>query len=201
MRRSRAARTSVLAVMGAAVALVPGAAGADGLSQARAAVGLARTPEGMQSRYDAGRHLEVALYSARRGCRAELALARGLVRWAEGYAHPSRGVENGGRRLARKALADLSKPCRPSRISLPRSRRLPRVPPLLRAAAPRARVAQLDARFADLLYENVLHRAPDDAGASFWRHALEAHAADRTRIERGGAVLDDLYAYFRTRRA
>jgi beta-lactamase class A len=150
VRRPRAARTSVLVVMGAAVALVPGAAGADRLAQARAAVGLTRTPEGMQARYDAGRRLEVALYAARRGCRAELALARGLVRWAEGYDRSSRGVENAGQRLARKALADLASPCRSSRISLPRSRRLPRVPPLLRAAAPRARVAQLDARLAEL---------------------------------------------------
>ena len=29
---------------------------------------------------------------------------------------------------------------------------------------------------------------------------VEAHEADRTRIERGGAVLDDFYAYFRKRR-
>ena len=42
-----------------------------------------------------------------------------------------------------------------------------------------------DARFVDLLYENVLHRAPDDAGASFWRHALEAHAADRADVVLG----------------
>jgi beta-lactamase class A len=149
VQRPRAARNSVLVVLGA-VALVPGAAGADGLAQARAAVALARTPEGMQARYDAGRRLEVALYAARRGCRAELALARGLVRWAEGYDRPSRALETSGQRLARKALADLSKPCRPSRLAPPRLRRLPRVPPLVRGAAPRASIAQLDARLAGL---------------------------------------------------
>ena len=64
----------------------------------------------MQARYDAGRRLEVSLYAARRGCRAELALARGLVRWAEGYDRPSRGREAAGRHLALAALDDLSKP-------------------------------------------------------------------------------------------
>jgi beta-lactamase class A len=143
-------QASGFGVLVAALALVPGAAGADGVAQARAAVALARTPEGMQARYDAGRRLEVALYAARRGCRAELALARGLVRWAEGYDRQSRGLEAAGRHLALRALDDLSKRCGPNRLAPPRLRRLPRVPPLLRAAAPSARVGQLDARLAGL---------------------------------------------------
>jgi beta-lactamase class A len=104
----------------------------------------------MQARYDVGRRLEIALYAARRGCRTELALARGLVRWAEGYDRPSRTLEISGRRLALRALGELSNRCASGDLVLPRLRRLPRVPPLVRAAAPRARVAQLDARFADL---------------------------------------------------
>jgi beta-lactamase class A len=147
--RPRAARTS-LAVFIGLLPLVPGAARGDVLVEARAAVGLARTPNAMQARYDAGRRLEVALYAASRGCRAELALARGLVRWAEGYDRPDRAFEASGRHLALKALGELSKRCPSGRLALPRLRRLPRVPPLLRAAAPTARVAQLDARFADL---------------------------------------------------
>lgn len=152
MRRPRAARTEgrSAAVLAAAVALVPAAAGADDLGRARAAVGLARTPEGMQARYGAGRRLEVALYASRRGCLAKLALARGLVRWAEGYDRASRAQEAAGQRLALRALDDLSHRCTSRRLVLPRLRRLPRVPPLVRAAAPRARVAQLDARLAEL---------------------------------------------------
>ncbi|HEY6606265.1 MAG TPA: serine hydrolase [Gaiellaceae bacterium] len=149
MRRPTAARTSAVALAGA-VALAPAAAGADELARARAAVGLARTPEAMQARYDAGRGLEVALYAARRGCRAELALARGLVRWTEGYDRPSRGLEASGRRLALRALDDLSRRCASRRLGLPRLRRLSPVPRLVGAAAPSARVAQLDARLADL---------------------------------------------------
>jgi beta-lactamase class A len=149
VRRLRAARTSA-AALAAAVALVPAASGADPLTQARAAVGFARTPAGMQARYDAGRRLEIALYAARRGCRAELALARGLVRWAEGYDRPSPGLETAGRHLAFAALDDLSKPCASGRLAPPRLRRLPPVPPLVRAAAPRTTVPQLDARLDDL---------------------------------------------------
>jgi beta-lactamase class A len=149
VRRPRARTSSAAVLLAGAVALVPTAAAADPLAQARAAVGFPRSPEGMQARYDAGRRLEVALYAARRGCAAELALARGLVRWAEGYDRPSRGLETAGRKQAMTALDRLPKPCNSSRLA-PRMRRLPPVPPVVRAALPRARVAQLDARFAGL---------------------------------------------------
>ena len=44
------------------------------------------------------------------------------------------------------------------------------------------------------------HR-PETAGlAALVRGIVETHEADRTRIERGGALLDDLYAYFGKRR-
>ena len=44
------------------------------------------------------------------------------------------------------------------------------------------------------------HR-PETAGfAALVRGIVEVHELDRARIERGGAVLDDLYAYFRKRR-
>jgi hypothetical protein len=44
------------------------------------------------------------------------------------------------------------------------------------------------------------HR-PETAGfAALIRGIVETHEPDRTRIERGSAVLDDLYAYFRKRR-
>ena len=44
------------------------------------------------------------------------------------------------------------------------------------------------------------HR-PETAGfGALIRGIVESHEPDRTRIERGGAVLDDLYAYFRKRR-
>ncbi len=149
MPRPRAARTSLAVFLGL-LALVPGTAGGDALVEARATVRLARTPDAMQARYDAGRRLEVALYAARRGCRAELALARGLVRWAEGYDRLDRALEASGRRLALKALDESSGRCPSGRLAPPRLRRLPRVPPLLRAAPPKARVTQLDARFAAL---------------------------------------------------
>jgi hypothetical protein len=42
---------------------------------------------------------------------------------------------------------------------------------------------------------------PETAGfAALIRGLVDAHEADRTRIDRGAAVLDDLYAYFRKRR-
>jgi|tagenome__1003787_1003787.scaffolds.fasta_scaffold20987950_5 hypothetical protein len=42
---------------------------------------------------------------------------------------------------------------------------------------------------------------PETAGlAALIRGLVDAHEADRTRIDRGAAVLDDLYTYFRKRR-
>ena len=146
---NRAGTSGALAVAAALIAAVPGAAAPDPLIQARAVVGLPRTAEGMQARYDAGRRLEILLYGAGRDCAAKLAFARGLVRWAEGYDQASRAVETAGRRSALSALARLSRPCASTRLA-PRLPRLPRLPPLLRAAPPRGRVAGLDARLAAL---------------------------------------------------
>ena len=48
--------------------------------------------------------------------------------------------------------------------------------------------------------DDRFHR-PETAGfAALIGGIVEAHETDRARIERGGAVLDDLYAYFRKRR-
>lgn len=45
------------------------------------------------------------------------------------------------------------------------------------------------------------HHRPETAGfAALVRGIVEAHESDRARIERGGAVLDDLHTYFRKRR-
>ena len=86
MRRQRRARTSLLVLLGALLLAAPASSGVEQpLAQARAALSLPRSSEGMQARYDAGRALEIALYGARRECAERLSLARGLVRWAEGY--------------------------------------------------------------------------------------------------------------------
>ena len=48
--------------------------------------------------------------------------------------------------------------------------------------------------------DDRFHR-PETAGfAALVGGIVEAHETDRARLERGGAVLDDLYAYFRKRR-
>jgi hypothetical protein len=78
--------SSLLVLFGALLLAAPASSGVEqALARARAALSLPRSAEGMQARYDAGRALEIALYAARRECRERLALARGLVRWAEGY--------------------------------------------------------------------------------------------------------------------
>lgn len=144
MRRATAARTSLL-VLGTALVAIPAAAGADPLSSARAAVGFARTAQGMQARYDAGRALENALYARRNGCAVQLSLAHGLVGWSEGYDRLSPAQENAGRRHALAALDRLSQRCAPTRLA-PRRAQLNALPTLVRAAPPRAGDAALDAR-------------------------------------------------------
>ena len=145
MRRPTPARTSSLLVLLVALAVAPLASGADSLSAARAAASLARSSEGMQARYDAGRALENAVYSRGSGCPRHLSLARGLVRWAEGYDRPSRGQEEAGRAQAFGALRRLSRPCRRIRLA-PDPRPLRALPPLVRAAPPRTTDAALDSR-------------------------------------------------------
>jgi beta-lactamase class A len=100
----------------------------------------------MQARYDAGRRLEDALYARRTGCAAHLALATGLVRWAEGYDRPVRSIEHSGRRQAMRAVSArcAGKPLVPQRPPLPD------LPPLLRAAPPRPTDATLDAKLEAL---------------------------------------------------
>lgn len=148
MRRPTRARTSAL-VLALALVAVPAATGADPLSSARAAVRLPRTAEGMQARYDAGRALEDSLYARRTGCTVQLALARGLVRWAEGYDRPVPALEGSGRRQALAALGRLSQLCPSARLA-PRRPGLPAVPPLLRAAPPRTTDQELDERLEGL---------------------------------------------------
>ncbi len=135
MRRPTRARTSTL-VLAAAFAAAP-----NPLIAARAALSLPRSAEGMQARYDAGRLLEESLYAHRTACAAHLALARGLVRWAEGYDRAIAALERAGRDEAVRAAATR---CVSKRLARP-ALRLPALPPLTKAAAPRAtdlRVAQ-----------------------------------------------------------
>jgi beta-lactamase class A len=144
VRRATRARTS-LAVFAAALAATPFASGADPLSAARAAVNLPRTPQGMQARYGAGRMLETALHARPRACAVHLSLARGLVRWAEGYDRLQRRLEAAGRAQALAALGRLSQRCVPTRLA---ARRPPlrALPPLQRAAPARTTDSALDAR-------------------------------------------------------
>lgn len=145
MRRPTLARTSSL-VLGLALVAVPSAAGADPLSAARAAIGFPRTAEGMQARYDAGRRLEDTLYARRTGCAAQLALARGLVRWAEGYDRPVRALELVGRRQAVNAAPA---PCVRKRL-VRQVPQLPGLPSLVRAAPARVTDAALDSKLEAL---------------------------------------------------
>ena len=124
------------------------------LNAALAGVSFARTSEGMQARYDAGRALEDAVY-ARRGCDAVLwpafILARGLVRWAEGYDRPRPILEGAGRAQALAATRRVRRRC-PSSYNVIRFVRrpapLPALPPLVAAAPPGATDAALAARLA-----------------------------------------------------
>jgi beta-lactamase class A len=96
----------------------------------------------MQRRYEAGRTLEDAVYSARRGCDGvlgeALSLGRGLVRWAEGYDRPRPILEGAGRQQASTAARRVRTHCRRSDHAIAVVRRLPRLPavPLLGGAAP-----------------------------------------------------------------
>jgi beta-lactamase class A len=155
VRRPTRARTSAVALLFAAVPA------ADALSGARAALSLPRTAEGMQARYDAGRRLEDALYARRTGCVAQLALAAGLVKWAEGYDRPFRSLEAAGRSEAMNAA---SAPCVRRRLAR-QAPPLPHLPPLIRAAPPRSTEPALDARV-----ERLGRSFP--GYASIWVHDL-----------------------------
>jgi beta-lactamase class A len=111
----------------------------------------------MQARYEAGRALEDGVYAARRGCdgalRESLVLARGLIRWAEGYDRERGILEGAGRRQATEAARRARASCRPGDRVVTVVRRLPRLPsvPALRgAAAAGATDAALAARLAAL---------------------------------------------------
>jgi beta-lactamase class A len=106
------------------------------LEVALEAIRLARSADGMQGRYNAGRRLEDALYARGEGCSVRLSLARGLVRWAEGYDQALQALESAGRRQALAAASRVQRPCAASRLAVHRPR-LPRLPPLRRAAPPR----------------------------------------------------------------
>jgi beta-lactamase class A len=145
VRRATAASTSFVALL-VACAAVPAAAGADALSSARAAIGLPRTSNGMQARYDAGRALEDVLYARRSGCASHLQLAQGLVRWAEGYDRPVRSLELAGRA---EAMRGSSAACARTRLT-PARPRLPSVPLLVKAAPPGTPDERPDARLSAL---------------------------------------------------
>ena len=146
MRRPALRRTS-LVVLAAALAVPSSATSADPLLAARAAVGLPQTAEGMQARYDAGRQLEISQYARRAGCPYPLELARGLIRWAEGYDRSERGVELAGRRAALTALARVTHRCRSERL-VPGLPQLSRLPALTRAAPPGTTEEELDAKLS-----------------------------------------------------
>ena len=144
MRRATAARTS-LALLVVALAATPLASAADPLTAARAAVSLPRSADGMQARYNAGRALENALLARRRGCRLQISLAHGLVRWAEGYDRPFGRLEGAGRAQSLAALRGLSRPC-PAVTLAARRPPLRALPPLVRAVPPRTTEPALDSR-------------------------------------------------------
>jgi beta-lactamase class A len=127
------------------------------LAAAAAAVPLPRTAEGMQARYDAGRALEDQVYAARRGCARSLGealvLARGLVRWAEGYDRPRPILEGAGKAQATQAARRVRARCRPVDDVVTFVRRaaaLPPLPPLVGAAPPGSSDPALTARLAAL---------------------------------------------------
>jgi beta-lactamase class A len=173
VRRPRRGRTSFL-VLAAALACT-GAAHArfgDTLAAAQRAVTLPRTAEGEQSRYDAGRNLEEAIFSLRprhRACslRAALTLAQGLIREAEGYDRPLVRLEGAGRRQAQLGLERL-RSC-PASGDLVRLRRRPprwtMLPQLGKAAPEGRRDAQLSAEF-----ERIGRAFP--GWAAVWTHDL-----------------------------
>jgi beta-lactamase class A len=118
----------------------------------------------MQARYNAGRLLENALSARRTVCGAHVTLARGLVRWAEGYDQLNSRLEAAGHAQALSAVGRLSRRCVKTRLA---SRRppLPALPPLLRAAPARTTDSKLDARL------DALGRA-FSGYAAVWVHDL-----------------------------
>jgi beta-lactamase class A len=161
VRPQRRARTSLLVFAAVLLLAAPASSGVEQpLARARAALSLPRSAEGMQARYDAGRALEIALYAARRECSQRLALARGLVRWAEGYDQLNGRLEGAGRQQALAAGGGCSR-----RYLSPTRRRLPALPALVASAAPRAVDDALDTRL------NSLGRG-FDGYAAIWVHDL-----------------------------
>jgi beta-lactamase class A len=159
VRRPKLGRSSAVAAAAALIAAAAASAAAVDapLEAARRAVSLPRSSEGMQARYEAGRSLEDAVYAERRGCvgvvRESLVLARGLVRWAEGYDRPRDILEGAGRRQATEAARRVRASCRPGERVVPAVRRLPRlpsVPPLGGAAGAGVTDAALTSRLAAL---------------------------------------------------
>jgi Beta-lactamase enzyme family len=140
VQRPRRARTSAV-LFAVAVSAAP-----NPFAAARAALSLPRTAEGMQTRYDVGRRLEESIYAKRNGCPAHLALARGLVHWAEGYDRTSAALERAGRIEAVRASAARC-------TQRPLTRRLaplPALPNLARAAPARSGDVRLRSRLAAL---------------------------------------------------
>jgi beta-lactamase class A len=119
------------------------------LDGALLAIRLARSADGMQARYAAGRRLEDALHAQGVGCSVQLLLGRGLVRWAEGYDRAFRALEAAGRRQALAAVSQLPRACAPSRLAVRRAR-LPPLPPLRKAAPARTTDLVLDGKLEAL---------------------------------------------------
>ena len=161
MRPQRRARTSLLVVLAVLLLAAPASSGVEQpLARARAALSFARSADGMQARYDAGRALEIALYAARRDCAQRLALARGLVRWAEGYDRLNGRLEGAGRQQSLGTGHGCTR-----RYLSPVRPRLPALPPLVASAAPLRPDDALDARL------DALGRA-FDGYAAIWVHDL-----------------------------
>jgi beta-lactamase class A len=146
VRRQRRARASCLVALGALLAAAPAFSGIEqSLARARATLSLGRTSEGMQARYDAARALEIALYAGRRGCALQLSLARGLVRWAEGYDRSDGRLEGAGRQQALTEARRLSEKCGRTHLAPP-PRPLRGLPALVASTPPRLSDDGLDAR-------------------------------------------------------
>jgi beta-lactamase class A len=161
VRPQRRARASLLVVFAVLPLAAPASSGVEQpLARARAALSLPRSAGGIQARYDAGRALEIALYAARRECRERLSLARGLVRWAEGYDRLNRRLEGAGRQQALAAGSGCAR-----RYLSPIRPRLPALPALVASAAPRAADDALDRRLDSLGHAF-------DGYAAIWVHDL-----------------------------
>lgn len=172
MRLPILGRTSFVVLAAVALAAPASARFDDTLAAARRALTFARTAEGSQARYDAGRNLEEAVFALRTSqpacrVRAALVLARGLVRQAEGYDRPLPRLEGAGGRQARIGSHRLAScPVAGNRIRLHRrpASRLA-LPQLRRAAPERSRDVRASADFARLG-----HAFP--GWAAIWSHDL-----------------------------